>query len=434
MTRTTTRILGIFLPIGVIVAFVAVLVIMAITAPQPERANPQPRPVAVFAAPVERANVSLTVSTQGEVSPLTQIDLVPQVAGRITYVNPNFIEGGFFEAGETLVQIDDADYRLAVTRAQAQVAQARQALVREQAEAELAASEWADLGEGQASSLTLREPQMAQAQASLAAAEAQLQEARLHLQRTRVTAPFDGRVRTKSADLGQYVSPGARLGQVFATDMAQVRLPLTDDQLSMLNIPVAYQAASPESAPEVHLSATLAGQHRVWTARLVRTDSAIDPQTRVLYGIAMVADPYGAAAEANGSPLPVGLFVDAEIEGREVSDAYVLPRSSLRGSDEVYVAGEGGRLSIRHVNVITSSPERLVVSSGVEAGEMVITSPVRAASDGMRIRTLDQTGEEIPALSANISEENAAEDEDEDDESDEDAGDGDQASNLASAE
>lgn len=433
MSKTTTRILGIFLPLGVVLAFAAVVIVMIATAPQPERANPQPRPVAVFAAPVERTNVSLTVTTQGEVSPRTQIDLVPQVAGRITYVNPNFIEGGFFEAGETLVQIDDADYRLAVTRASAQVAQARQALVREEAEADLAAREWAELGEGQASPLTLREPQMAQAQASLAAAEAQLQEARLNLQRTRISAPFDGRVRTKSADLGQYVGPGTRLGQVFATDVVQVRLPLSDEQLSMLNIPVAFQAADTATAPEVRLSATLAGEYREWSARLVRTDSAIDPQTRVLYGIALVEDPYGAAAAIGGSPLPVGLFVDAEIEGREVADAYVLPRSSLRGSDEVYVATEGGRLAIRNVSVITSSPERLVVSAGVEAGDMVVTSPIRAASEGMRIRTLDQEGVEIPALSANIAEENAAEDEEDEEEAEDDSGDGDQA-NLASAE
>jgi len=401
MMKSTGRLL-VLLPVFLILAFLGALYAMFVFAPEPERANAEPRPVAVFAAPVENTNVTLTVTTQGEVRPLTQINLVPQVSGRIVYVNPNFIEGGFFEAGETLVQIDEADYRLSVTRAQAQVAQAQQALVRERAEADLAASEWEELGEGEASALTLREPQLAQARASLAAAEAQLQEARLGLERTRISAPFDGRVRTKSADLGQFVSPGTPLGEVFGTAAVQIRLPLTDDQLSMLHIPVAFQSSDENPGPAVSISAVLAGQYREWHAELVRTDSSIDTQTRVLYAIARVDDPYGVAAEEGGSPLPVGLFVDAEIQGREVINAYVLPRSALRGSDTVYVAQIGGTLGVRTVSVITSDPDRLVISGGVSADDLVVTSPIRAASDGMRIRTFDQAGELIAERSAVI--------------------------------
>lgn len=428
MTKTRGRLL-LLLPVFLILAFVAAIVLMVVFAPQPERANAEPRPVAVFAAPVENTNVTLTVTTQGEVRPLIRINLVPQVSGRIVYVNPNFIEGGFFEAGETLIQIDESDYRLAVTRAQAQVAQARQGLVREQAEAELAASEWEELGEGQASALTLREPQLAQARASLAAAEAQLQEARLGLERTRISAPFDGRVRTKSADLGQFVSPGTPLGEVFGTDAVQIRLPLTDDQLSMLNIPVAFQASEANPGPLVRISAVLAGQYREWDAELVRTDSSIDTQTRVLYAIARVDDPYGVAAEEGGSPLPVGLFVDAEIQGREVIDAYVLPRSALRGSDTVYVAQIGGTLGVRQVSVITSDPDRLVIAGGVSADDFVVTSPIRAASDGMRIRTFDQAGELIAERSAVIATES---DDAEDDDADGNGSDGNDAAQVAS--
>ncbi len=430
MTKTKGRLLLLLLPLFVFLGFAALIVMMVMTAPQPERANAEPRPVAVFAAPVENTNVTLTVTTQGEVRPLVNINLVPQVSGRIVYVNPNFIEGGFFEAGETLIQIDEADYRLAVTRAQAQVAQARQALVREQAEADLAAREWEELGEGEASSLTLREPQLAQARASLAAAEAQLQEARLGLERTRISAPFDGRVRTKSADVGQFVSPGTPLGEVFGTAAVQIRLPLTDDQLSMLNIPVAFQASASNPGPRASISAVLAGQHREWHAELVRTDSSIDTQTRVLYAIAQVNDPYGVAAVEGGSPLPVGLFVDAEIEGREVSGAYVLPRSALRGSDTVYVAEIGGTLGVRTVNVITSDPVRVVISGGVAADDMVVTSPIRAASNGMRIRTFDQAGELIAERSAVIE---TASDAPEDEEASEAGNDGEDAAQVASA-
>ncbi len=394
--------IGRFIVIGIVLSVVVGFVfILVATQPQPEEADATPRPVAVFVEEAQRESVSLTVRSQGEARPRTQISLVPQVGGRIMYVNPDFIEGGFFEAGETLVRIEDADYRLAVTRAEAQVAQAEQALAREQAESDLARSEWEELGEGEASSLTLREPQLAEARAQLAAARASLQDARLDLQRTRVSAPFSGRVRTKSADLGQYVTPGTPLGEVFSTDTVLVRLPLTDYDLGLLGIPVAFNAETDGGGIPVTLSATLAGQRQEWQAEITRTDSAIDAQTRVLYAIAEVEDPYGAAA-AGGNPLAVGLFLSAEIEGREVENAYVLPRSALRGENTVYVAEEGGTLSVRTVAVVNSDPERLIVSSGVTAGEMVVISPVRGANTGMRIQSLDAAGEVIEAYSATI--------------------------------
>ncbi|WP_203291768.1 efflux RND transporter periplasmic adaptor subunit [Maricaulis parjimensis] len=395
------KLIGRFIIIGGVGAVVVGIIFMlAVGQPQPQRANAAPRPVAVFVEEAQRNTVALTVRSQGEARPRTQINLVPQVAGRITFVNPDFIEGGFFEAGETLIQIEDADYRLAVTRAAAQVAQAEQALAREQAESDLAASEWAQLGEGEASALTLREPQLAEARAQLAAANAALQSARLDLQRTRVSAPFSGRVRTKNADLGQYVAPGTNLGEVFSTDTVMVRLPLTDNDLALLGIPVAYNAALAEDGGvPVTLSATIAGRHQEWAGRITRTDSAIDPQTRVLYAIAEVEDPYGAAAQG-GSPLAIGLFVDAEIQGREIDGAYIIPRNALRGEGSVYVVEEGGTLSVRSVEIIDSNPDRVVLAGGVRGGELVVTSPIRGASDGMRVQTFDDEGEMMASFSA----------------------------------
>ena len=406
------------IPIGRIViilaAFVvgaAIIALLVLSKPEPQRANSAPRPVAVFVAEAGQGGGSLTVSSQGEAQPRTQINLVPQVAGRITYVNPDFIEGGFFEANETLVQIEDADYRLAVTRAAAQVAQAQQALAREQAESELAASEWAVLGEGEASALTLREPQLAEARAQLAAAEAALQSARLDLQRTRISAPFAGRVRTKNADLGQYVAPGTNLGEVFSSDTVMVRLPLTDHDLSLLGIPVAYNAANDaDGGVPVTLSATIAGAAHQWQGRITRTDSAIDPQTRVLYAIAEVNDPYGEAAR-EGAPLAIGLFVNAAIQGREVDSAYIIPRNALRGEDSVYIVREGGVMEIHTVDIIDSNPDRVIVSSGVEPGDLVVVSPIRGASNGMRVHTYDADGEQLEDFSATYDE---AADEDED--------------------
>ncbi|WP_417478669.1 efflux RND transporter periplasmic adaptor subunit [Maricaulis sp.] len=396
------KLIGRFAIFGVAGAVVLLIIIALFsTQPEPQRASATPQPVAAFVEEARRETVALTVHSQGQARPRTQINLVPQVTGRITYVNPNFIEGGFFEAGETLVQIDDADYHLAVTRAAALVAQAQQGLIREQAEAELALSEWADLGEGQASALTLREPQLADARAQLASAQASLRAARLDLDRTRVSAPFDGRVRVKGADLGQFVTAGTSLGEVFSTDTILVRLPLTDNDLGLLGIPIAYDAGPDSEGIPVRLTAVLAGAPREWQGFITRTESAIDPQTRVLYATAQVADPYGAAA-ATGAPLAVGLFVEAEIRGRDVQDAVVLPRAALRGENTVYVVNAGGTLDIRTVTVVTSNVDRLVVSSGVSGGEMIVISPIRGASTGMRLRSLDADGNVLPDYSATI--------------------------------
>lgn len=395
MSKFVGRILIIGLPVAVLFAFIVLYIVLAAAAPQAERAEVVARPSAVFVTAAALSPVQLSVTTQGEVTPLTEIDLTAQVSGRITYVNPNFVDGGFFEAGEVLVRLEAADYRLAVTRAEALVAQSRQALVREQAEAELAREEWESLGEGEASALTLREPQMAEARAQLASAQATLDEARLNLSRTRITAPFEGRVRAKSADLGQYVGPGAGLGRVFATNRVQVRLPLTNAELATLNLPLAFHANETNPGRPAHLSANVAGQVRNWEGLLVRSESAIDPQTRTMSAIIEVEDPYGEAAEAAGAPLAVGLFVNARIDGRELDNAIVLPRSALRGADQVYVAQLDGTLAIHQVTVIDTSSERVVVTSGVEPGDRIVTSPLRGAANGMLVRALDANGDPL---------------------------------------
>ena len=405
MNKLFGRLILFAVPVFLILGFLVSILALQLTAPRPEQAEVEVRPSAVFVAEAQPSSVQLMVSTQGEVRPLREIDLTAQVSGRIDYVHPAFVEGGFFEAGEPLVRLEDADYRLAVTRAEALVAQRRQQLIREQAEADLAREEWEALGDGEASPLTLRQPQMAEAQAQLAAAEASLEEARLNLSRTRISAPFSGRVREKMVDLGQFVGAGSRLARVFSTDVVQIRLPLTDAELGLLGMPLAFEAESPDTAPAVSLNAQVAGQMRQWEGYVVRTDSAINPQTRTLFAIVEVGDPYGAAWESAGAPLAVGLFVEARIEGRRLERAFALPRSALRGADQVFVAEEDDTLSIRTVQVVDSSAERVVVSSGVDAGEWVVTSPLRAPADGMAITPLGEDGRPLRAAEAEATEE-----------------------------
>lgn len=392
-TSSRGRIVLVLILMGAIIgALVLGLVTMSAMRPKPQQAEQVVRGLAVFVEQAEPATVRLSVKTQGEVRPRREIDLIPQVAGKVTYLAENFVAGGFFNEGDVLLRIEDADYRLAVTRASAEVARAQRALDREQAEAEIARRDWEELGEGEASALTLREPQLAEARAALAAARAQLQDAQLQLGRTELTAPFTGRVREKAVDVGQYVTPGQRLGRVFSTDVVEVRVPLTDAELALLDLPVAFQASDGESGPVVRISGDLAGRRHEWAGHIARTDSAIDTQSRTLFAFVEVEDPYGAGSD-DGAPLAVGLFIDAEIEGREVDGAVTLPRSALRGHDEVYVAKLDGTLDIRTAAVVTSDREKVVFSSGLEPGEYVVTSPILTPSQGLAIEAYSRDGQ-----------------------------------------
>ncbi len=344
--------------------------------------------LAVMATPALQQDVQLTVNVQGEAGPQIEIDLVPQVGGKIVYVSPNFIDGGIFKKGETLIRIDPADFNISIARAQSAVAQAEQVLGREKAEGDIARRDYEELGTGTPSDLALRIPQQQQAQAALDAARAELDGARLQLARTSVRAPFAGRVRSKSSDVGQFVAPGSRLGRIFSTDITEVRLALTDTDLSKLNLPVAYVAKDRASAPSVTLSAVIGGARREWAGKIMRTDSTYDTMTRALTAIVEVRDPYGKGA-ADGVPLAPGLFVDAQIEGRTFKNAVVFPRDGLRPGNEIYMVDENGKAQVRKATVLDTDADRAVISAGVKPGDLIVLSPMEKSRLSMDLKVLD---------------------------------------------
>jgi len=327
--------------------------------------------------------VRLTVMTQGEASPRTEINLAPYVSGQISFVSPKFIEGGAFKKDEVLLSIEDAEYQLRVTQARSSVAQARSRYASEKAESESARKDFEELGIGEGSELALRKPQMAEAAAMLASAKAALGEAELQLARTKIIAPFDGRIAEKNVDIGEFVSPGTPLGQIFSTGVMEVRLPLTDSELGQLGLSIGY-GENDAQGPSVKLSAIVAGVPRNWQGRIVRTDSRFDSKTRVLFAYTEVEDPYGVGAD-NGAPLDAGLFVSAEIEGRIIDDAVVVPRSAIRGEGLVYVVRPDSTMEVREVSVAKSDRDRAVLTAGLTPGERVIISPVTGAADGISV-------------------------------------------------
>jgi RND family efflux transporter MFP subunit len=375
--------------IGILAGGVFLIAAMGAMRPKIKPETPEVTPPTVFFAAAEPRSVTLDVFAQGEVRPRTDITLTAQVSGRIVATGPDFVDGGAFEDGDVLVKIEDADYRLAVTSARARVAQAEESLKREEAEAVLARKDYEELGRGKdPSDLALRLPQLAQAKAAYEAARADLKAAELNLERCEVKAPFDGRVRNRLAGEGQFVAPGSQLGRIFSTDVAEIRLALTDSDLAKLGLPIAYSETADAPGPPVLLSAVIAGAARQWRGRIARTDGAIDPATRQVSAIAVVDDPYGAGAD-DGAPLAIGLFVDARIAGRPLERAFVLPRSALYGRDEIYVIAADDTLKRRKVTVVSAERDTIIVSAGIEAGERVAISPLRGAGEGGKVIPAD---------------------------------------------
>jgi RND family efflux transporter MFP subunit len=386
----------ILLPAAVIVGAILLAALVIAARPTVERVQTVAPPPLVRVVAATVRDVELSVASQGTVRPRTESVLVAQVAGQVDSVSPRFAAGGFFRRGEVLVRIDSRDYELAVQEGEARVAQAGVRLQLEQAEAEIARDEWEDLGEGEPSSLTLREPQLAEARANLQAAQAVLDKAKLDLERTSVVAPFDGRVSEKRADRGQFIARGAALAAVYATDVAEVELPVSRDDLAFLDLDLGHPDNGLEG-PETRLVGRVGNTEQVWSARIVRTGSRFDPKTRMLSLYAEVKDPFARRAGATHPPLPMGLFVEAEIAGHAAPDVAVLPRAAIRDGSRVFVVDSDDHLRFRDVTVLRFEGDRALVTAGVEAGERVCLSALETAVDGMTVRTVvdeDSAGEE----------------------------------------
>lgn len=361
--------------------------------PEVEKETTEVRPTSVYTANAKLTDSALVVTAQGEVRARTQIDLVAQVSGRVTAVSSEFIEGGSIVPNETLLHIDDTDYRLALSRAKAQVADAEVSVQEALADANVARKQLRNIKS--ASALALKKPQVAQARARLDAAKAEVELAALNLERTKVSLPFAGKLTSTNANVGQYVSLGMPLAKAFATDVVDVRLALSDSQLAALGLPIGYKAPK-DGGPKVELTATVAGQLQNWSGRLVRVDAAIDASSRMLFATAQVDSPYDKSRSANGMPLAVGLYVTAAITGKTVEKAIAIPAAALRAGDKVFVV-DNNKLAIKQVSVLHRSPTEAIIGAGLSAETEVVISPVRNPVVGMKLASLNKPSTDTAA-------------------------------------
>ena len=387
-----SRVKRVLVPLLVLLSGVGIVVLLDVTAPKPEIAIEAPRPIRVHTQAAAVATNQLTVQTNGDVRATLRSDLVAQVAGRIIEVSDEFVEGGRFLAGETLLRIEDTDYQAALNEAEARVAAAKVDLETAYADADVARQQLA--GVEKPSPLALKKPQVTRAQLALEAAQSGLSLAKTNLERTKIALPYAGRLRSTSVDLGEYVGPGKVLASAFGTDRVEVRLPLTDNQLGALGVPIGYRAPSGEGLA-VDLTAKVAGEQRLWTGRVERLDAAIDPETRVIYATAVVNKPYDLTEAPAQMPLAVGLFVEAAIAGRILTDTIAISSDGLRAGDRVFILDANGQLEIRAVEVIYSNTRETFLAGGIAEGEAVIISAIRNPIPGMALEPINAEPEAI---------------------------------------
>jgi len=369
------------LPLLIIAAGVGAAALLASARKVPEREQQPalgPLVEVIVATPTE---LPVGIHGHGEVAAKRTVNLVPEVSGRVVEVHPAMVAGGFFRAGQPLVELDPRDYELAVDRAEATVARASVALERERAEAEVARQEWNELhpGESPPSGLVVREPQVRQAEAELEAARADLAVAQLNLERTVIRLPFDGVVVSENVDVGQFVTVGSMLATVNSTDLVEVRVPLEDRELAWFDAPLRPGSRGPEATVIARFAG---GEHR-WSGRVARLEAEVDRTSRMVHVVVEVPRPFDASDER--PPLLPGSFVDVVIDGRTVSSVVPVPRYAVHDG-AVWVA-EDGQLRIRPVEVVRSERETTWIGGGLSAGDAVIVSPLNAVTDGMAVRT-----------------------------------------------
>jgi RND family efflux transporter MFP subunit len=397
------KLVKILLPILVIAAASGIAFVTVANREAPERHRPREAIIEVEVTTLARSDYTIRVKSRGTVRPRTRSTLIPEVSGRIVSLSPNIREGEFFEAGDVLLEIDARDYQAEVAVAKANIEQAHTILAEERARAAQARRDWKRLGEtGVPDALVLRQPQLAGARAAVARTEARLTQARLALERTRIVAPYAGRVLEQNVDIGQYVTPGTVLMRIYAVDYVEVRLPLTNRQLEFVDIPEVYRGSNSTDGRAdlaVRLSARIGRRLHTWDGRVVRAEGSIDTQSRQLFVIAQVDDPYGKGP-AGRPPLKVGQFVEAEIEGRTVDDVVVIPRSALRAGGEVLLVNGENRLETRAVEVLWTDEQNAVTGSGLAPGERLVLTPLGGAMDGVEVRPRGVTatdGDTVPA-------------------------------------
>ena len=372
--------------VAVLVVGFAIAALIVATGPEPVPVASESEPPTVPIVVVAPQDVRITVVAHGEVQPRAESNLVAEVSGRVAAVSPAMVSGGFFAESDTLVEIETIDYRATLEKANAHLVGAQSEL----ANAEKAHKRLLELAEKESVSesvLDEAEARLEVARASQRQASVETVAAERNLERTRLVAPYAGRVRSERIGVGQYVNRGESVATLYATDVAEVRLPVNDADLAHLQLSLDRESNA-TSMPEAILRARFAGVEHAWPARIVRTEGELDPETRMVHLVAQVEAPYDQSPDA--PPLTVGLFVTAEIQGNLHQGVFVLPVESLEQSNRVFVVNPDHRIEFRHVNVIRATEDSVIVDGDLHDGEMLVISAASQFVEGQSVIPVQQ--------------------------------------------
>jgi len=373
--------------IVIVVAFLIALIMSAFKPNSLELESPD-REVAVTTEIINSSKVELQAVSQGTVEPRTSTTLVSEVSGAVLDVAAQFEVGGTFSKGDVLVRLDAADYKVAKQRAEAQLKSAKAQLLTEQAKSVQAKKEWQMTGRPleDAPVLALRTPFLAEAEARLIQAQAEVTQAELKIQRTIIRAPYAGMVAATHVDMGQYVTIGTKLGSIFAIDYAEIRLPMTDKQMSKLSLSEGSIKNQSFAKAKVELKAVVNGSEVEWPAVLVRSEGTIEQSSRAQYLVATIDDPYNLKNQKNRQPLLMGTFVEATVSGKTINAVHALPRYALRANQRVAMVTAEKRLKMVAVDYIFDDRNYYYINSGLEGSVEVVTSGMGIMVDGMKVK------------------------------------------------
>ncbi|GHF82986.1 efflux RND transporter periplasmic adaptor subunit [Thalassotalea marina] len=372
MTRKTK----IILPIVILAAGVAVFfALMSMKKPPEEKEQVDNTPI-VAVEEISVAPLTLEVGSYGVVKPKYETELVAQVSGQIVSLSPLFVRGGFVKEGQLLARIDPSDYQAALIDAEANLASAKASLKEEVARGKVAEDEWSRISNASPTELSLRKPQLAQEQARVKAAEASVLRAKRNLERTYIKAPYDAMIEERTVGLGSFVGTFNRLGKILGTEVAEVRLPVADNQLQFL--------VDRGADASVKLIGTFAGEEQSWTANIARSEGVVDDKSRMSYLVAEVKDPYMLNGGTAQTPLRFGSYVNAQIIGKQLAKAASVPRH-LINKDKVAILNSESKLQFVHVDIVRQDGANVIISNGLSTGDKLIVSALDYPVDGMKL-------------------------------------------------
>ncbi|MEA2064586.1 MAG: efflux RND transporter periplasmic adaptor subunit [Gemmatimonadota bacterium] len=384
----------IILPLAILVAGFGLMELMVLTRRAPEKKETEHPGPLVNVLIARRAPHRVEVSGTGTVQARQEARIAAQVSGRVVYLAKDFIAGGYFRKGDLLLEIESIDYELVLEQRKAEVARAEYELATVESQARVAGLEWERLskgGDGEPNPLVLYEPQLKNARAILAAAEAAREKALLDLERTKISAPFDCRVRSEQVDRGQFVVAGAGVAVITGTNTAEVIVPLPLHELQWLEVP---RTGRREQGSGATVRITVDRKSYSWQGRVVRGLGEVDPQGRMARLVVSVDDPYGLKLPPHDRrlELAVGMFVEFVIQGRTLPGVIAVPVPALRRNSSVWVVDDKDRLVIRPVEVIRREQEMVLISEGLRNGERVILTNLTGAANGMKVRLSEPGG------------------------------------------